>query len=94
MEYGQLLHSYIMVLIPNLWQLLQAPDQRVTSFWVGSFEFDPKNVGFVSDSGKNEFKVLKSDGTVMPGNGNGGHIYGTEISDEEKWALVEYMKTL
>lgn len=81
--------------VPNLWELLKKPSERTKTFWVGSFEFDAKNVGFITDKGKNEFKVLKAGGeTIMPGNDNGGHNYGTLLSDEEKWALVEYMKTL
>ena len=28
------------------------------------------------------------------GNGNGGHVFGTTLPDEEKTALVEYLKTL
>jgi hypothetical protein len=31
--------------------------------------------------------------TRIPGNGNGGHIYGTTLTDDEKQAIVEYMKT-
>lgn len=80
--------------VPNLWELLQKPEDRVTEFWVGSQQFDPKNVGFVTDQGKSLFKVMNG-GEVMPGNSNGGHVYGTNnLTDEEKWALVEYMKTL
>ena len=29
----------------------------------------------------------------MPGNGNGGHVYGTTLPDADKRAIVEYMKT-
>lgn len=32
--------------------------------------------------------------TSERGNGNGGHLYGTELSPELKTALVEYLKTL
>ena len=30
----------------------------------------------------------------MPGNGNGGHLYGTDLSDEAKQSLLAYLKTL
>jgi mono/diheme cytochrome c family protein len=30
--------------------------------------------------------------TSLPGNGNGGHRYGTDLSADEKTALVEYLK--
>ncbi len=32
--------------------------------------------------------------TAEPGNGNGGHDFGTSLTDEEKRALVEFLKTL
>ncbi len=35
--------------------------------------------------------------TTVEGNGNHGHEgepYGTELADEHKWALIEYLKTL
>jgi hypothetical protein len=31
--------------------------------------------------------------TAERGNGNGGHVYGTDLSDAEKRALVEFLKT-
>lgn len=80
--------------VANLWQLLQKPDARSKSFWVGSREFDPINVGFVFDKGISEFRVLKDNGEIMPGNSNLGHDFGTQLNDEQKWTLVEYMKTL
>ncbi len=81
--------------VPNLWQLLQKPEDRVTSFYVGSREFDPKHVGFDTTQapGTTLFRVVK-DGKQIPGNSNAGHTYGTGLIDKEKWDLIEYMKTL
>jgi hypothetical protein len=31
--------------------------------------------------------------TSVPGNGNAGHNYGTMLTDGEKTAVVEYLKT-
>jgi hypothetical protein len=31
--------------------------------------------------------------TTVPGNGNGGHTYGTALAAEDKRAIVEYLKT-
>jgi mono/diheme cytochrome c family protein len=70
------------------------PCTRPEDFWVGSHEFDPRLVGFVSTSGAFEFKVRGSDGTPILGNYNSGHYYGTDLNDRERWALVEYLKTL
>lgn len=79
--------------VPNLWELLQEPEKRKKSFWVGSRTYDPKNVGFETDKGKSEFKVMNGS-EIQKGNSNLGHNYGTSLSDEEKWSLIEYMKTI
>ncbi|MFK8165293.1 MAG: di-heme-cytochrome C peroxidase [Lewinella sp.] len=79
--------------VPNLWEMLKAPEERTKEFWVGSPKFDAKNVGFVTTEGKSRFKVMHQD-KVMPGNSNLGHTPGTNLTDEEKWALIEYLKTL
>jgi mono/diheme cytochrome c family protein len=76
--------------VPNLWQLLQAPDKRVKEFYVGSRELDPVNVGFDTAPFPGGFKF----DTTLPANSNGGHTYGTTLPDEQKWALIEYLKTL
>ncbi|MCF6434046.1 di-heme-cytochrome C peroxidase [Pseudoalteromonas sp. MMG022] len=80
--------------VPNLYELMKKPEQRVTEFWVGSREFDPVNVGFDTTAGLNKFKVNGSGGKIMPGNSNRGHSYGTDLNDEQKWQVIEYMKTL
>lgn len=80
--------------VPNLWELLQEPEKRVTRFWVGSRKFDPINVGFVITEGLNEFQVLNSSGAIQAGNSNRGHKAGTDLSDDEKKQLIEYMKML
>lgn len=77
--------------VPNLWELLKVPDERDKTFHVGSREFDPKNVGFETQ----EFPGSYRFDTSLDGNSNGGHDYGTsELSDEQKWELIEYLKTL
>ena len=32
--------------------------------------------------------------TSLPGYGNGGHTFGDKFTEEERWAVVEYLKTL
>lgn len=75
--------------VPSLHALLLPPASRPARFSVGRWEYDPKNVGYVSD-GQVPFVV----DTTVSGNGNGGHEYGTKLSEEDRWALVEYLKTL
>ena len=76
--------------VPSLYQLLLPSKDRVKVFHVGSREFDPKNVGFEAGPtpGAFEFRV------DIPGNSNSGHEYGTDLSDDDRRALVEYLKTL
>ena len=76
--------------VPNLWELLQKPEKRVATFNVGSWEIDPVKVGFVSTQ---EPATSQFD-TTLAGNSNKGHDYGTALTDQEKWQLIEYIKTL
>ena len=76
--------------VPNLWELLQKPEKRVSAFNVGSWELDPVNVGF---STAVEPATSKFD-TTLPGNSNKGHEYGSNLTETEKWELIEYLKTL
>lgn len=80
--------------VPNLWSLLLPPEERPETFWVGSHKFDPKRVGFVTSRGKSRFRVKGKDGKITEGNSNLGHPWGTMLSEADRWALVEYMKTL
>ena len=80
--------------VPNLHELLLAQDQRSSSFYVGSREFDPVKVGFVSDVGAIGEHAFKFD-TRLKGNSNQGHEYGVhELTQTEKQELLEYMKSL
>jgi len=80
--------------VPTLWHLLQEPPKRPVEFCRGNDLYDWKNVGFEWDPAPNDCQGFFKYDTRLLGNGNGGHSYGTELSDPEKWALVEYMKTL
>ena len=58
---------------------------------MGSSEFDPKNVGLVTEKRSDSTKI----DTTLEGNSNSGHDYGTAtLSEKERWQLVEYMKSL
>jgi mono/diheme cytochrome c family protein len=79
--------------VPTLWDLLQNPQDRPQQFSRGYDVYDKEKVGFVSATPEAKRAGTPYD-TTVPGNGNGGHVYGTQLSEEEKRALVEYMKTL
>ncbi|MCK6453466.1 MAG: c-type cytochrome [Alphaproteobacteria bacterium] len=78
--------------VPTLWDLLAPPERRPQRFHRGHIEFDPKQVVFVSDA-----RAAAAGGrlfdTTLPGNGNHGHEYGTDLPEPSKWALIEYLKT-
>ncbi|MBV9578856.1 MAG: cytochrome c [Chloroflexi bacterium] len=79
--------------VPTLRDLLNAPDVRPREFYTGYDLYDYTNVGFVSQGPEAQRFGERYD-TSVAGNGNGGHLYGTNLSQAEKDALLEYMKTL
>jgi hypothetical protein len=88
--------------VPTLWHLLQKPEDRPMIFCRGNDAYDWEMVGFEWKPKKLDGKEKETDtcksfhyyDTRLPGNGNGGHLYGTNLSDSEKGALIEYLKTL
>ncbi len=79
--------------VPTLRDLLEPPEARPKSFYRGYDVFDPEKVGFVSTVGREgKTRYFRFD-TTLPANGNGGHLWGTELPPEDKDAIVEYMKT-
>ncbi len=78
--------------VPTLRALLDAPAERPVEFYRGFDLFDAANVGFVSTVAEAGGQRFTHFDTRVPGNGNGGHVYGTDLIADEKRALVEYMK--
>jgi len=79
--------------VPTMWDLLMPPKDRPASFYRGYDVFDQKNLGFIAQGPEAEQAGTFYD-TKAPGNGNGGHLWGTNLRPEEKWDLLEFMKTL
>jgi mono/diheme cytochrome c family protein len=79
--------------VPALADLLNPPEQRPKQFWRGYDLFDPTAVGFVSSGAEAERVGMRFD-TTQPGNGNGGHSFGTQLPPDTKRALLEYLKGL
>ena len=87
--------------IPTLYELLSPKAERRETFWTGNREFDPIRVGYVSDKAKGLFKFK----TSKPGNLNIGHeftgdgsslgagVIGRGLNANERYALVEFLKT-
>jgi mono/diheme cytochrome c family protein len=79
--------------VPNLWELMKPAKDRKSTFKVGSRIFDPKNVGYATDDSPFKTGEFVADPANANGNGNGGHEFGATLTDEERWAIIEYMKT-
>lgn len=79
--------------VPSLTDLLEKPENRTQVFYRGYDVYDPDGVGFVAAGEEATKRGWKYD-TAVTGNSNQGHLYGTELSGEEKKALIEYLKTL
>jgi hypothetical protein len=85
--------------VPNLYQLLLPAAQRDKTFYVGNLQYDPKVLGFDTARSPEAFHLR----TNITGNSNAGHefrdgqrgkgIIGRLLTDEERWAIVEYLKT-
>ena len=79
--------------VPTVRDLLRPPEHRPKVFYRGYDVLDQKNLGFISEGPQAEKAGFRYD-TSQRGNGNGGHLYGMEMSEEDKDALIEYLKTL
>jgi mono/diheme cytochrome c family protein len=79
--------------VPYLEALFEPVAQRPALFYRGSEIYDPVRVGFVSEGPEIERRGFKYD-TSVAGNGNAGHLWGTELAPEQKRALVEFLKTM
>jgi hypothetical protein len=76
--------------VPTLWHLLH-PAERPAKFMVGNREYDPAKLGYATDGNGWTFD------TSQPGNSNIGHAgdkYGTNLTEDQKAALLEYLKTI
>lgn len=86
--------------VPSLYQLLSPQDERATTFYKGTFEYDPKHLGYRTNAFTNGFEF----DTRITGNHNSGHefragklgngVIGRLLQPEERWALLEYLKVL
>ena len=86
--------------VPTLRDLLNPPAERPLTFHRGYDVFDPEKVGWkepepraLGPRGELHDTFFLFD-TRRRGEGNGGHLYGTALSAEEKDQLLEYLKTL
>ena len=86
--------------VPNLFALLSPVSERPKIFYLGNKQYDPVKLGLNTDplQGASEFR------TDLPGNSNAGHefsdapkgngVIGRKLSEEERYQIIEYLKTL
>lgn len=93
--------------VPTLYEMLLPTEQRSKKFFISRMNFDPVTVGLVkpklTDQGfwfdtsipgnlniGHEFRA--GYGGYGPGSSPSPGVIGPELKDEERWALVEYLK--
>jgi hypothetical protein len=91
--------------VRNIYELLGPEEDRATTFWLGTREYDPERLGYVTDTIEGGFLF----DTRLTGNSNRGHhftgpanswqsgrsgVIGRALSPEERMAIIEYLKTL
>jgi hypothetical protein len=81
--------------VPTLHDLLLPATQRPKSFFLGTRDFDPEKVGYVTaaTAAGNSFEYRTDD--PAGGNSSAGHEYGARtLSEADRKALLEYLKVL
>jgi hypothetical protein len=73
----------------TIYDLLLQAKERPTTFNVGTREYDPVRLGYINLVDPNRSFTFD---TTQPGNSNLGHEYGTNLSEEQKMDLIEYLK--
>jgi len=80
--------------VPTLNELLKPSSKRVSAFKVGP-AYDTVNVGLAAEQTKFDYTLNTTDcNDRNSGNSHCGHDFGTQLPDEEKKALLEYLKKL
>jgi hypothetical protein len=90
--------------VPTLYQVLRSkarPKVYTRSYRTGEEDYDPVKVGWkvtVLDRGPGEsapgYERRRVYDTTQPGRGNGGHTFGDRLTEDERLAVIEYLKTL
>jgi hypothetical protein len=80
--------------VPTLADLLKPAAQRPASFKIGP-AYDREKIGLAVDQPTSNFTLQTADcSDLNSGNSRCGHEFGATLSDDDKRALLEYLKTL
>jgi mono/diheme cytochrome c family protein len=90
--------------VPTLYQVLKSdsrPKLYTRSFRTGEGDYDPVKVGWkytelsaAPDPKAHPHEKRKVYDTSQPGRSNAGHTFGDELTEPERMAVIEYLKTL
>jgi hypothetical protein len=76
--------------VPTLYDLLLPPERRPKMFALGARQYDPVKLGFAVETSCSQQDCLVD--TTRTGDGNGGHLWGTDLPEPDRMALLEYLK--
>ncbi len=89
--------------VPTIYHVLNSkarPKVYTRSYRTGREDYDAIKLGWKitvlekpSASTKSGFEARKIYDTTQPGRSNGGHLFGDKFSDDERMAVIEYLKT-
>lgn len=90
--------------VPTVHDVLKSstrPHTFTRSYRTGRDDYDPVKLGFRiqeldhgADSSLPPFEQRKIYNTTLPGRGNAGHLFGDALTEEERLAIIEYLKTI
>jgi mono/diheme cytochrome c family protein len=90
--------------VPTVYHVLNSearPRVFTRSFRTDEEAYDPVKLGWKvqvldreADPGAPAIERRKVYDTTKPGRGNGGHTFGDDLTDQERMAVIEYLKTL
>jgi hypothetical protein len=89
---------------PTVYHVLNSkarPKVFTRSYRTGQEDYDAQKLGWKVQAldrapgpGVAAIERRKVYDTTQPGRGNGGHTFGDKLSDDERFAIIEYLKTL
>src|SRR5207247_1286460 len=90
--------------VPTVYHVLNSktrPKLYTRSFRTGEEDYDAVKLGWKvqapeqgADPRLSAYERRKIYDTTQPGRGNGGHTFGDHLTDDERRAVIEYLKTL
>ncbi len=89
--------------VPTLYHVLHSaarPKRFTRSYQTRTEDYDSVHVGWKYQEVDHippdlpPLERRKIYDTTQPGRSNAGHTYGDDLTDEERWAIIEYLKTL